>query len=75
MEGLDGQKPMLVLPQKTPDQNYHCELVELKRIGQCLTSVSVEELDKKVKIIEQNNFYRDEMRQVKKILDKKRSDP
>mmetsp|Transcript_35858 Transcript_35858/g.34915 ORF Transcript_35858/g.34915 Transcript_35858/m.34915 type:complete len:192 (-) Transcript_35858:29-604(-) len=75
LESIEGKTPIAVAPSMPSDQMYNCDLVQKNKYGVCLGVPSLEKLEQTVKLLEENNFYQENLAHASKIIKQKREDP
>lgn len=74
-EAIEARVPMLSYPMSPTDQQYGCEIVQMKKMGRCLKSVKLSEIKEAMKTIEQNDFYQSSLTRYSRILEEQSESP
>ena len=59
---------MITTPASIADQHLNCEITQINRVGICLPEFNTRILAEKVKIIEENNYFKENLERYARIL-------
>mmetsp|Transcript_27017 Transcript_27017/g.26081 ORF Transcript_27017/g.26081 Transcript_27017/m.26081 type:complete len:91 (+) Transcript_27017:603-875(+) len=75
MESLEAGVPMIATPLIKSDQPTNCKIIAKNGYGFCLEHPTHQRLVRTLELLEKNNYFRETMEHVKKVIEIKKQDP
>jgi len=75
LESVEGGVPMIITPLILSDQMSNCKLIQMHGYGYCLEKPTYPLFMKSIELFEKNNYMKETMDHVKKVIEIKKQDP